>query len=104
MPLKADLKGTHCVLYGKYSFCKKPFSRLRVSGPKRRFFAWGIKNSSCGHTALGLLGKDFGQGFSGFERDDLDENVCFWSFFLLGPAFISSAANTLICTRQSATF
>jgi hypothetical protein len=67
-------------------------------------FCLGIKNSSCGHTTPGLLGKDFGRDFSGFERDDLDEHVCFWSFFLLGLVFHSSVANTLICTRWSATF
>src|SRR5207248_4084699 len=89
---------------GSIRFGRNPFSRLRVFVPRDRFSLGVPKNSSCGGTTPGLLGKDFGEDFSGFERDDLDEHVCLWSFFLLGLVFHSSVANTLICTRQSATF
>jgi hypothetical protein len=117
MPLKTDLKGTHLVPASqvwekKHAACavwevfalEETLLTPTCFRSQRQVFAWGTKNSSCGHTTPGLLGKDFGQDFSGFERDDLDEHVCFWSFFLLGLVFHSSVANTLICTRRSATF
>ena len=81
-------KGMQCVLYGKYSLWKKPFSRLRVSVPRDRFLLEVPKiHHIGGGTTPGFVREDFGQDFSRFERDDLDEHVCFWSFFLLVLVF-----------------
>ena len=80
-------KACSVLCMGSIRFGRKPFSHLRVSVPRDRFLLGGTKNSSCGHITPGLLGKDFGQDFSGFERDDLDEHVCFLEFLPSGACF-----------------
>jgi hypothetical protein len=100
MPLKTDLKGTiWCQLHrcGKeHAVCgvwevfalEETLLTPTCFRSQRQIFAWGTKNSSCGHITPGLLGKDFGQDFSGFERDDLDEHV-FLEFLPSGACFFS---------------
>jgi hypothetical protein len=83
-----EKKKFQCALYGKHSLCKETLLTPTCLRSERQIFAWGTQNSSCGHTTPGLLGKDFGQEFSGFERDDLDEHVYFgvsssWGLFYI---------------------
>lgn len=113
MPLKTDLKGTPasqawekkhavCAVWEVFAFGRNSSHAYVFPFPETDFCLGYQKFIMWAHNAG--LGKDFGQDFSGFERDDLDEHVCFWSFFLLGLVFSPSVANTLICTRRSATF
>jgi hypothetical protein len=88
MPLKTNLKSTHlvpasqawgenmqCVLYGKYSFPDTDFCL-----GYQKFIMWA-------HNA-GFVRERFRTDFSGFERDDLNEHVCFgvssfWGLFCI---------------------